>query len=138
MGKGKRNREWREQAIAAEDLIERLIEIRDRNEFFAFVDEHPEALGEPVVTQLAHLAASPVGTAAKSLKNLVVTARNNREKAWDAYSIELALEEETEQRFERIFDEILEAERQGDRKRVVELTEEAMPQAWEAGLPLDG
>lgn len=124
MGKGKRNRERREQQIAAEDLIERLVEIRDRNEFFAFVDEHPEALGKTVATQLAHLAASPVGASARSLKDLVVTARNSREKAWDAYSIELAREEETAQRFERIFDEVLEAERRGDQERVIKLAEE--------------
>jgi CHAT domain-containing protein/tetratricopeptide (TPR) repeat protein len=136
MGKGKRNRERRKRVIDPDQALEQLLAIETKEQFLAQVEDHPELIGDAVSRQLSRMSEAPYGDAFKRWERLVSTARKDPAVAWDKHSETLARDNAIGEELGQVVDEVEEAERQQELERVIGLSEDNVPRAMDAGLPM--
>lgn len=134
MGKGKRDRETRKQAVDPGEALDLLLEVETKDEFLALVADRPELIGAPVSRRLSNMAAAPYGDVFKRWERLVSAARQDPVAAWDAHAETLARDNATGEELGRLVEEIREADGRQEPERVIELSESAVPRAMEAEL----
>jgi CHAT domain-containing protein/tetratricopeptide (TPR) repeat protein len=134
MGKGKRNRDSRKQAVKPELALERLLEVKTKDEFLTLVGDRPELIGDRVRHRLAEMITAPYGQAFERLKRLVDAAQSDPVAAWEDYSESLTRDTRIGEEIGKVIDEAREAEARHEPEKVIDLAESAVRRALDAGL----
>ena len=131
MGKGKRNRQRRQESPDPSALLDRLFGVEQRDAFLALIEEEPKVLGEEVRTQLSEMAAAPPGLVFRLWERLLDAARRDPSAAWETFSTESARFTKVAEKLSSVIEEALEAERDHRPACAIELAEKAIPEALE-------
>ncbi|HEY2053153.1 MAG TPA: CHAT domain-containing protein [Solirubrobacterales bacterium] len=134
MGKGKRIREERKDAVDPKEALGLLLEVETKEDFLRLVAGRPALIRDPVLRQLSQMADAPYGAVFDRWLRLVEASRADPAAAWDDHAAALARDNATGEELGRVTEEAQEAERKREYARVIDLIEPAVAKAMEAGL----